>query len=103
MDAEDDSPLRNVTWSSDFGSISECRDLLFHVQEHRTMLPAIKATLAENQLEFVGFEIDSWVRRKYVARFPDDPTMTNLDCWHIFEKENPLTFARMYQFWAQKR
>jgi tetratricopeptide (TPR) repeat protein/2-polyprenyl-3-methyl-5-hydroxy-6-metoxy-1,4-benzoquinol methylase len=102
MDAEDGTPLKNVTQTSDFGSTSECRDLLFHAQEHRTTLPAIKAALVANQLTFLGFEIDSWVRRQYAVRFPDDSVMTDLDRWHEFEMENPLTFVRMYQFWAQK-
>jgi tetratricopeptide (TPR) repeat protein/SAM-dependent methyltransferase len=102
MDADDDTPLKNVTQTSDFGSTSECRDLLFHAQEHRTTLPDIKATLADNHLTFIGFEIDPFVRRQYAARFPDDCAMTDLDHWHDFEMERPLTFVRMYQFWAQK-
>jgi tetratricopeptide (TPR) repeat protein/SAM-dependent methyltransferase len=102
MDAADGTPLNKVTQTADFGSTSECRDLLFHAQEHRTTLPAVKAALTENQLTFLGFEIDTWVRRQYAARFPDDAAMTDLDRWHEFEMENPLTFARMYQFWAQK-
>ena len=28
--------------------------------------------------------------------------MTDLDSWHMFETENPTTFAGMYQFWVQK-
>ena len=38
----------------------------------------------------------------YRGRFPDDPAMTDLDNWHVFETENPLTFLNMYQFWLQK-
>jgi hypothetical protein len=36
--------------------MQECRDLLFHVQEHRFSLPQIGATLEELGLDFVGFE-----------------------------------------------
>jgi hypothetical protein len=42
------------------------------------------------------------VLRRYRARFPDDTSMTDLACWHVFETENPRTFAGMYQFWIQK-
>ena len=28
--------------------------------------------------------------------------MIDLDNWHVFETENPLTFLNMYQFWLQK-
>ena len=102
MDAEDGSALKNVTQTADFGSTSECRDLLFHAQEHRTTLLEIKAALAENQLNFLGFEIDPFVRRRYAVRFADDVALTDLDHWQEFETDNPLTFTRMYQFWAQK-
>jgi tetratricopeptide (TPR) repeat protein/2-polyprenyl-3-methyl-5-hydroxy-6-metoxy-1,4-benzoquinol methylase len=102
MDAVDGSALKNVTLTSDFASASECRDLLFHVQEHRTTLPDIAAALAENGLTFLGFEIDAWAKRRYAVQFPDDPALANLDHWRAFENENPLTFVRMYQFWAQK-
>jgi hypothetical protein len=28
--------------------------------------------------------------------------MIDLDLWHIFETENPVVFAGMYDFWIQK-
>ncbi|MBO0756084.1 MAG: tetratricopeptide repeat protein [Bradyrhizobiaceae bacterium] len=102
MDAPEGTPLSNVTYSVDFYSTSECRDLLFHAQENRTTLPEIKAYLAKNKLRFLGFEIDPWTRYQYAATFRDDPAMTDLDRWRAFERQHPLTFARMYQFWAQK-
>jgi hypothetical protein len=102
MDAPEATPLNNVTHVVDFYSTSECRDLLFHAHEKRTTLPEIKTFLARNGLQFLGFELDPWTRRRYAAMFPDDVAMNNLDHWHDFERENPLTFDRMYQFWAQK-
>jgi len=87
---------------SDFFSISECRDLLFHVQEHRLTLAGINAFLSENDLQFLGFEIDANVLRTYRMRFPEDLAATNLECWQEFENENPDTFLGMYQFWVQK-
>ena len=87
----------------DFFTISECRDMLFHVQEHRMTLPQIGAFLAEHDLAFLGFELDAMIKGRYQATFPGDRTMTDLDCWHAFERENPRTFAGMYQFWVQKR
>jgi tetratricopeptide (TPR) repeat protein/2-polyprenyl-3-methyl-5-hydroxy-6-metoxy-1,4-benzoquinol methylase len=102
LDFPDGTPLNNVTHTTEFYSSSECRDLLFHVQEHRTTLPEIKADLARHGLSFVGFEIDSWVRRRYQQTFPADKAMTDLDRWHELETDNPLLFVGMYQFWAQK-
>jgi len=65
-------------------------------------LPQIEAFLAENQLRFLGFDIDFHTRWRYLARFPDDGSLTNLHQWNVFETENPQTFAGMYQFWIQK-
>jgi tetratricopeptide (TPR) repeat protein/2-polyprenyl-3-methyl-5-hydroxy-6-metoxy-1,4-benzoquinol methylase len=88
--------------SPDFYSMSECRDLLFHAQEHVMTLADIKAFLHENRLVFLGFETASDVRHAYKQRFPDDPAATDLDHWQAFENDNPSVFTGMYQFWIQK-
>jgi len=87
---------------NDFFSISDCRDLLFHVQEHRMTLTGIEAFLRDNNLVFLGFQIDADVLSAYKQRFPDDQTATNLSQWQIFEQEHPNIFFGMYQFWIQK-
>jgi hypothetical protein len=99
---KDTDGLGMATSSSDFFSTSACRDLLFHVQEHRMTLPVLSDFLKENDLNFLGFEIDSSVTRSYKNRFPNDPSATDLKNWHIYEEENPDTFKSMYQFWIQK-
>jgi len=88
--------------STDFFSTSSCRDLLFHVQEHRMNLKILADFFKDHDLNFLGFEIDSTVIRAYKKRFPNDPSATNLDQWHIYEEENPDTFISMYQFYIQK-
>ena len=98
----DGTPLRNVTLFNDFFTTSECRDLLFHVQEHRMTLPAIKDFLRENWLTFLGFDVDFRTAQLYAARFPSDRAMVDLDQWHAFEQDRPYTFASMYSFWVQK-
>jgi Tfp pilus assembly protein PilF/SAM-dependent methyltransferase len=95
-------PWTSIATYSDFFSTSSCRDLLFHVQEHRLTLPQIRVFLAENDLAFLGFEIDAAVLRQYGKRFPGAGAAADLDLWHLFESENPKTFAAMYQFWVQK-
>ncbi len=87
----------------DFFTLSECRDLLFHVQEHRTTVPEIKSFLAANGLEFGGFFVDAATRARFTARFPKPQAALDLDCWHAFETEAPDTFAGMYQFSLRKR
>jgi tetratricopeptide (TPR) repeat protein/SAM-dependent methyltransferase len=103
MELNEGSPLKAVMGAPDFFSTSECRDLLFHVKEHRMTLPEVRNMLAAHGLEFLGFEIEPAVRRDYAASFPDDKAMTNLDNWHAFETQHPHTFLGMYQFWAQRR
>jgi tetratricopeptide (TPR) repeat protein/SAM-dependent methyltransferase len=97
-----DPRLRDLFGSPDFYSISACRDLLFHVQEHRLTLPQIAAFLAEQHLTFLGFELGSRTAAEYRARFPADDAMTDLGQWHRFETENPDIFAGMYNFCVQK-
>jgi len=102
MAQADGSPLRGVAFFNDFFTTSECRDLLFHVQEHRMTLPAIRDFLAANGLTFLGLEVDFRTAQLYAARFPADRAMTDLDQWHAFEQNRPYTFAGMYRFWVQK-
>ena len=97
----DDSAAQNVMRMIDFYSTSECRDFLFHTQEHRMTLPAIKQFLAEQNLRFVSMEVAPVTARQYATHFPNDPAMTNLDNWDAFERDNPATFDTMYRFWVQ--
>jgi hypothetical protein len=94
--------LQWLSKTPDFYSTSECRDLLFHVQEHRLTLGQVEAFLAEFGLQFIGFQLDPRVLNKYRARFADDPTGTNLRNWALFEADNPDTFVGMYEFWIQQ-
>lgn len=96
------STFKNLMYCSDFFSTSECRDLLFHVREHRFTLPQIKDCLNELGLRFVGFNHDVQIARRYQARFPEDASMTSLENWHVFETDHPDTFSNMYQFLVQK-
>jgi hypothetical protein len=96
------SPLSGVAKFGDFFSTSECRDLLFHVQECRLTIPDIKAFIVESDLKFIGFEFAPRIMQHYRDIFGGDRFMRDLDRWHAFETERPDTFASMYQFWVQK-
>ncbi|MGA7809799.1 class I SAM-dependent methyltransferase, partial [Bradyrhizobium sp.] len=100
--AADDPVLKSVVQWEDFFTIGECRDLLFHVQEHRITLPQIKSFLTANGVQFAGFiPVPSQLRR-FTARFPEQAAQLDLDCWHALEAEVPDLFAAMYQFWVRK-
>ena len=98
-----DTELRRLSQLPDFYSLSECRDLLFHVIEHNFTLPKIAAFLDEQNVRFLGFELAGPLMDAYRRRFPDDPGADRLDRWHRYEMENPDTFVGMYVFWIQKR
>jgi SAM-dependent methyltransferase len=98
-----DTPLKDVARAGDFFSTSECRDLLFHVQEHRLTIPEIKSFIAENGLMFIGFEFAPRMMQYYRDLLGGDRFLRDLDRWHRLETEKPDTFAGMYQFWLQKK
>ena len=87
----------------DFYTLSECRDLLFHVQEHQFDIPQIKECLDKLDLEFKGFLISPKVIDRFEKRYRDENAKTNLDDWHEFELKNPDTFIGMYQFWCERK
>ena len=92
-----------ITKARDFFTTSELRDLVFHVREHRMTIPQIAGFLRENELRFLGFELDPRIARNYRAQFPDDRMMTNLEYWHAFETGNPDVFYATYQFWIRAK
>ena len=100
----DDPASGPVVGSRDFYSLSGCRDLLMHVQEHQLTIPDLRRMLDENGLTFLGFvQFDfPHIRSLYTARFPHDPSGRDLAAWEAFEAEHPGTFGRMYQFVAAK-
>lgn len=99
---DDRTAAEAIINSPDFFSVSSCRDLLFHTQEQCVTLAGIAAFLGENSLEFLGFDLSSDTMNAYRRRFPRDPAAVDLGQWEIFERENPATFAGMYQFWVHK-
>jgi 2-polyprenyl-3-methyl-5-hydroxy-6-metoxy-1,4-benzoquinol methylase len=97
------SPMAGVTRFADFFSMSECRDLLFHVHEAHMTIPSIKSFIAEHGLRFLGFEFDAPVANQLRNHFAASGwSLTDLDRWHGFETRYPDTFSGMYQFWVQK-
>ena len=93
----------SIISEGDFYSLSSCRDLLFHVQEHRFTLPKIEQALDDLNLKFLGFQLsEPWIRRSFKNFYPDEDSLTSLSLWNQFELKNPNTFRGMYQFWVQK-
>ncbi len=104
-DAKDILPratLLKLAQFDDYYYMPMCRDLLFHVQEHRFDIPKIAAALDTLGLEFMQMA-DEKITAAYRAVYPDDPSGSDLGNWDAFERERPYTFAGMYQFWCKKK
>jgi SAM-dependent methyltransferase len=103
MAEEQGSAMAKLVEFRDFYSLSECRDLIFHVQEHRFTLPRIEAALDTLKLKFLGFEMrDHAVLREFTKVYPHPGAAAQLPLWHEFESAHPDTFWGMYQFWCRK-
>ena len=90
-----------ITKSSDFYTLSNIRDLLFHVQESRFTLLEIKKCLQKLNLKFCGFESRT-VLEFFKKNNEDKKNLYNLEVWDKLEITNQRIFANMYQFWCQK-
>ena len=99
---EDGSLLKSLTIFGDFFTTNECRDLIFHVQEHRITLREIKSFLAANDLQFAGFNLDAFTLQKFAVRFTEQDAANDLDRWQAFELLATETFAGMYRFTVRK-
>ena len=85
----------------DFFTMSDCRDMLFHVMEHQFTIPQIKAFIVEQGLSFLGFDIDPDNLAAFQRQFPDPAALVDLDCWERFETANPRAFIQTYLFYVQ--
>jgi tetratricopeptide (TPR) repeat protein/SAM-dependent methyltransferase len=90
--------------ASDFWTLSECRDLLFHVQEHRFSLGEIGAMLTRCGFDFLGLELRRPSdRARFQEAFPTREAWRSWQVWQEFETRHPQTFGDTYRIWAQKR
>jgi len=98
-----ETPMRGLTRFNDFFSTSDCRDMLFHVQESRTTIPELKARIAAFGLKFIGFTFNRVAQAQHQALFAARGwSLGDLDRWHALELEQPDTFSGMYDLWLQK-
>ena len=102
--AERDSPLKSLLRWRDFYSMSDCRDFLFHVQEHQFDLPQISAMLRDHGLTVLGMskQLPRHAVAAYRRVFPHDEAMADLQKWDAVETRYPETFLGMYQIWCRK-
>ena len=78
--------------SSDFYSLSNFRDMMFHVSEQHLTIPEISSFMADNGLTFHGFQVPLDIAEGY----PDGDARLDLERWQEFETAHPETFKGMY-------
>lgn len=104
LNMPDAHPMKSLINFQDFYSLSECRDLLFHVQEHRFTALELRRSIDALGIRFLGFQppLAPGTKERYSAMFPEDPHGLDLKSWHEYELKNLATFSGMYQFWLKK-
>jgi SAM-dependent methyltransferase len=94
-----DHPAAGLRDTLDFYSASECRDLVFHVMEHRYTLPMLAAMFTRLDLKLAKFIAPAGAVARFRKMFPDpslDPRF-HLDLWTQVEDRYPGLFGSMYR------
>ncbi len=87
----------------DFYDLDGCRDMFFHVHEQEFTVADLARMIAEQGLDFLGFDFsDPATPQAYRREHPDDPAMTDFTRWAEFEQVHPDIFVGMYNFWCRK-
>lgn len=84
---------------ADFYVTGECRDLLFHVQEHRFTLRDVRQHIDALGLRFNGFVLSNPIAIRYAENHAG---LADPEDWERFEARFPDAFAGMYLFWVQE-
>ena len=91
----------DVLKARDFYSLSETRDLLFHVQEQQFTIQEIQRHLECLGLRFCGFD-DFNLNKSLKTKYGDDADIYDLENWNKFEMENPKAFLGCINFGVKK-
>lgn len=97
-----DNPIKRCMRATDFYMLSECNDLLFHVQEHRMTCLDLKEMSDRLGLELIQVYLSPTAQKKWQERFPG-VTSYDFDNLHLFEQENPDTFIEMYKMYFRRK
>ncbi|OUS41494.1 hypothetical protein A9R00_00640 [Oleispira antarctica] len=89
--------------SADFYSMSNCRDLIFHEQEHQFTPTKIAKLLSANQLDFIGMLPTTSARHAFEQQIGNLSTQNSLKNWEKVEQGQHDIFAAMYQFYCRKQ
>lgn len=95
-----DHELKSFTVFNDFFTLSDFRDMLFHVNEHSYSIDDLINILNDVGLKFCGFiDFKGYENINFNLNTFDKFNLLN---WDEIEKKNPDMFSGMYQFWCKK-
>jgi ubiquinone/menaquinone biosynthesis C-methylase UbiE len=93
----------DVINSNDFFSMSNCRDLIFHEQEHQFTPNKISNLLANNQLDFIGMLATTCANQAFETTIGKLNGHNTLENWDKVEQRQQDIFSGMYQFYCRKQ
>lgn len=96
--AERDADLERITHSENFYGTSDCRDLLFHVNEHQFDVARIAKALDAGGLRFLGFDerINSRALDRFRERYPAPDAAASLALWQDFERQEQADISLLF-------
>jgi hypothetical protein len=103
MALPESDPRKACSRIGDFYCLSECNDLLFHVQEHRFTFLSIKEFIETAGLELQEVSLDPVAKKRYFEKFPQDGAKYTFEHLHEFESEHPDLFLGMYKVYLRRK
>lgn len=97
-----DDPRVRCARAADFFSLSECNDLLFHIQEHRYTFPMIRDMAERHGLDIFHVGLTPDKKELFMTQYPDGQ-VTDWELMNKFELENPGLFAEMYKVFFHRK
>lgn len=93
----------SVNRSPDFFTLGGVHDLLLHAHEDSFDVPRIRAAIERLGLKLLRFELPTAAHRaRYAAEHSDDPNFRDIAAWEELERDDPMAFAGMHDFWCMK-
>jgi 2-polyprenyl-3-methyl-5-hydroxy-6-metoxy-1,4-benzoquinol methylase len=95
--------LAELSTGREFYSLSDFRDLLFHVQEHRFTPAQISEVLSAMGLELIGFDLSNLnIPQSAIEVTRHDRKIADFAACERIEELYPRAFLSMYRFWCRK-
>jgi len=97
-----DDPRALCTRAGDFFNLSECNDLLFHIQEHRYTFSLIQEMAERHGLSPYYVSLSPQRKKVFLEMFPEG-LLSDLGLMDKFEQQHPESFSEMYKVYFQRK